>query len=546
MRLFRAQTPRPALDFFRYQSACVEKFVPSMSSAVPDDTLDFYVLEYLFSLQAPPSLSTSAGGSRLQNAPSHAPSHVPAVPAITVSDTLLKVSAHADPRKPTFPSVEPSALRQALVAYDNYATFGILSIHDCLSPPTMAVLRSLLSLDTLPIDNVTLRPLLDSLLDKDTHDRLVPLFELVKMHPIKRNEWDAVTPSKLHAYSHRFFIFIDSHRPFYIKEYPEDRSRFKAHKNLFCSGVQPNCVKEALLLTKDSIHTFPALLERFGQLIERVSHCVDGAAQKSESTNYQKQNNYNRNNNNTSSRPNDAVQAKPQTSTTQSAGGSRPAAVSGAARPQQNNTAGRPSALTQAKVSKVSFADVDSTLNAANLEVNSTDILNNVPVTSTDNINDNNNNINHYHEPNNFALLDSGSSIHTVPSEIYLTNITSSSSLGLDVRAANNTPIPIQSIGNFSINDDFILKNVCVAPSIIEPLVSVPLLLDDNNIVIFSKNKSIILKNNNEITSSFDSFVKFAENNSPSIPIIHDIHNNLLKIPLTPPSSLLSIPQAEI
>jgi hypothetical protein len=204
----------------------------------------------------------------------------------------------------------------------------------------MAVLRSLLSLDILPSDNVTLRPLLDSLLDQDTHDRLVPLFELVKMHPIKRNEWDAVTPAKLHAYSHRFFVFIDSHRPFYIKEYPEDRSRFKAHKNLFCSGVQPNCVKEALLLTKDSIHTFPALLERFGQLIERVSHCVDGAAQRSESTNYQKQNNYNRDNN-TSSRPNDAVQAKPQTSTTQSAGGSRPAAVSGAARPQQNNTAGR-------------------------------------------------------------------------------------------------------------------------------------------------------------------------------------------------------------
>ena len=44
----------------------------------------------------------------------------------------------------------------------------------------MAVLRSLLGLDVLQTDNITLRPLLDSLLDQDTHDRLVPLFELVK------------------------------------------------------------------------------------------------------------------------------------------------------------------------------------------------------------------------------------------------------------------------------------------------------------------------------------------------------------------------------
>ena len=83
----------------------------------------------------------------------------------------------------------------------------------------MAVLRSLLVLDVLPTDNITLRPLLDSLLDQDTHDRLVPLFELVKMHIIKRNEWDAAKPSNLHAYIHRFFVFIDSHSPFYIREF---------------------------------------------------------------------------------------------------------------------------------------------------------------------------------------------------------------------------------------------------------------------------------------------------------------------------------------
>jgi hypothetical protein len=237
----------------------------------------------------------------------------------------------------------------------------------------------LLSLDVLPTDNITLRPLLDSLLDQDTHDRLVPLFELVKMHPIKRNEWDAVTPAKLHAYSHRFFVFIDSHRPFYSRVYPEDRSRFKVQKALFCSGVQPPCVQEALLLTKDSIHSFPALLERFGQLIERVTHCIDGAAQRTSTDNSQKHNNHNRNNYNNSSRPPDADKTKPQT--THSAGGSRPAAVSGAARPQQNTQpAARPSALTHAKVSKVTFTDVDSASDT-NLEVNIPDIFNNVPIT---------------------------------------------------------------------------------------------------------------------------------------------------------------------
>jgi len=184
--------------------------VAGLSSVITDDILDFYILEYLFSLQGSATLSTSAGGSRLTSAHSPAPSHhVPAVPALTVSDTLLKVSAHADPRKPTFPSVEPSALRQALVVYDNYSQFGILSIHDCLAPPTMAVLRMLLSLDVLPTDNITLRPLLDSLLDPDTHDRFVPLFETVKMNQIKRNEWDAAQPANLHAYLHRLFVFLD-------------------------------------------------------------------------------------------------------------------------------------------------------------------------------------------------------------------------------------------------------------------------------------------------------------------------------------------------
>ena len=131
LRIFRAQSPRPALDFFQYQASCVAKFLATLSSAVTDDILDFYTLEYLYSLQDSANLSTSAGGSRTTGDHSSAPSHhVPAVPALTHSDALLKLNAHADPRKSTFPSVEPSALRQALAAYDNYSQFGILSILD--------------------------------------------------------------------------------------------------------------------------------------------------------------------------------------------------------------------------------------------------------------------------------------------------------------------------------------------------------------------------------------------------------------------------------
>ena len=61
MRIFRAQSLRPALDFFQYQAACVKTIVAALSSAVTDDTLDFYILEYLFSLQVSATLSTSAG-----------------------------------------------------------------------------------------------------------------------------------------------------------------------------------------------------------------------------------------------------------------------------------------------------------------------------------------------------------------------------------------------------------------------------------------------------------------------------------------------------
>ena len=48
LRIFRAQSPRPVLDFFQFQTACIAKFLATLSSAVSDDTMDFYVLEYPF------------------------------------------------------------------------------------------------------------------------------------------------------------------------------------------------------------------------------------------------------------------------------------------------------------------------------------------------------------------------------------------------------------------------------------------------------------------------------------------------------------------
>ena len=45
LRNFRDQSPRPALDFFQYQASCVAKFLATLSSAVTDDTPDFYTLE---------------------------------------------------------------------------------------------------------------------------------------------------------------------------------------------------------------------------------------------------------------------------------------------------------------------------------------------------------------------------------------------------------------------------------------------------------------------------------------------------------------------
>ena len=158
------------------------------------------------------------------------------------------------------------------------------------------------------------------------------------MHKIKTNEWDAAKPANLHAYSHRFFIFLDSHRPFYRREFTDDRSRFKVQQNLFCSDLQPHCIKDAMLLTKDSIHSFPALLERFATIIERVTHCVEATAHRhantvASTTDQKKNNNHHNNHNNSSNQP-DTDSAKQQSHHV--AGGSRPAPVSGAARPQQN------------------------------------------------------------------------------------------------------------------------------------------------------------------------------------------------------------------
>ena len=64
----------------------------------------------------------------------------------------------------------------------------------------------------------------------------------------------------------------------------------------------------------------------------------------------------------------------------------------------------------------------------------------------------------------------------------------------MEVTAANGSSIAIDGCGTFKLNDNFELDNTFVAPSILEPIISVPSLVLDDNIVICSPRKNIIIK----------------------------------------------------
>ena len=109
----------------------------------------------------------------------------------------------------------------------------------------MAALRAEVNLVDLPRDNNRLRTLMESLLIDIDHDTIAEQFKAFKMHPAKKNACDAVTPQALYANLMRYNIFCDKHRSFYEAQFPDSASRFSELYDLFCKGLQPECIKSA-------------------------------------------------------------------------------------------------------------------------------------------------------------------------------------------------------------------------------------------------------------------------------------------------------------
>ena len=108
----------------------------------------------------------------------------------------------------------------------------------------------------------------------------------------------------------------------------------------------------------------------------------------------------------------------------------------------------------------------------------------------------------------------------------------------MEITAANGSPIAVEKCGIFKLNDDFVLDNTFITPSIPEPIISVPNLVKDDNVIICSPDNNIIIKNSIKISAALNEFISLATTSSPSLPVFYDPLSNLLKVPIPPPSNI--------
>jgi hypothetical protein len=105
------------------------------------------------------------------------------------------------------------------------------------------------------------------------------------------------------------------------------------------------------------------------------------------------------------------------------------------------------------------------------------------------------------------GILDSGSSVHTVPSDKYLTSsVKSIDSADRRLLAANDSEIFVLGQGDSLLSPNIPLSNVLVTPDIIRPIVSPQLLIkDSNSSILLSSNKAYLVSdsipNNNSISN---------------------------------------------
>jgi hypothetical protein len=126
------------------------------------------------------------------------------------------------------------------------------------------------------------------------------------------------------------------------------------------------------------------------------------------------------------------------------------------------------------------------------------------------------------------GVLDSGSSVHTVPSKSYLTtSVSSVDSVSGPLLAANDTKISILGKGDSILPPNITLTDVLITPSIGQPIISPQLIIKDNNASILLSDKSAYLVNN---SISNKSAMQSLINNSICIATL-DSSDNLYKTP---------------
>ena len=89
------------------------------------------------------------------------------------------------------------------------------TLFTALSTNILSALRKELNLAVIPSDNLTLRPLLVSLLTDVTHDTMLEAFKNCKMANSKQNTYDATDPLAMYNYLQRFYVFIDNNSVFF-------------------------------------------------------------------------------------------------------------------------------------------------------------------------------------------------------------------------------------------------------------------------------------------------------------------------------------------
>ena len=562
--VYSAQSPVPVTNLVTLTDACVACIEPDYPSDISEDML-ILLISSILSLRESAIIDAPMWPSQLKDDNSSLPdleqqdfsSPGPSAPdffqqqqssAATALYSTIRLSAHSDPNKPRFTLLEPATLRLSLRAWDNYTMYGPLSLFECLSPSIISALRKELNLAVIPRDNYTLRPLLVSLLTEMNHETMVESFRACKMANTKHNFYESTDPISMYNYLQRFFTFIDSNEVFFETEFPIAKDRYNEHSRLFCSGISPECLRSSMLLTHRCTHSLQALKARWVTLIEKVRLAISIKAQNSKTNKAykEKRDSFGQNsgliasntaqnsglqkpaNHPSSHKPSDTAyprQQPRQPAKSAQAGGARVNTIQHQQKVKFDESVRsgqrwpNGTLRTQAQVYDKSpmVREIDEDYETSN---DDGDSVNNKFT------NNNNNNI--------FAILDSGSSIHTVPNSSFLTSVSPVIS-GMEITAANGSPIAVKECGIFKLNDDFVLDDTFIAPSIPEPIISVPNLVKDDNIIICSPDNNIIIKNSIKISAALNEFISLATTSSPSLPVFYDPLSNLLKVPIPPP-----------